>query len=452
MGSHEVNNGQAALPTLPVELLLDIFAHLPASDISNILATCRALHTHTACESIWQELASRLGVRDISNVPSRFCSFRVVYIHLLHAHRSLFGYWVSDALFWNDVLHVRWQPGDPVNGVQCAIVGSLLDMAVKRVRVNPVTDDAVPQPPIYSLMFSISLVDDAPEAQDKPGAPPQQPLSSTYMSCYFTPEHHATSIVLGRRRKLLLKTVADAPRREITPFPEPDAPWLRRNEHFDTRTFPLDTRLAGDRSIASATVPDRDYGMNQPGEHHSRHWHHRVLTAGSGIFVYSEDRGPTDNIGTAAFSLSCRCYDTYACPEIPHHLNSTRWFPLLPPIPAARTSVAPDATSIAKLSGLWIGAIPTVNSQMVFLHEGDGVGGKGHLQATKVTGDKWLARGGMSWDANLRKPIELESLPKDIGYEFQRVLGSYASEEALPPITVVYSGVAKTGLNWNMHM
>lgn len=443
-----------SLPDLPLELLLKIYAMLCARDICHTLTTCRALKAHYLCESIWQELASRFGVYDISQIPVKHRSFRSVYVNMLHKYRSLFGYWVSDALYWNHILHVRWQPSVSNNGVRNVIVGTLLDLETKRHRVNPFDYDPVPKSPIASVVFSISLADNSNCSLDGMQTGSQEPVPLTEMTCSFSHAPHTTSIALGGRRRILLKTSIDEPKREISPFPANNACWLNLAHSLNMEGQFL-TMSREDDTPATTTVTDIEHGLNMQG-------HYILFQNGTkrlttvliiGIFLYTEE--PGDRLPMQCrekgFSLTCSCYDASVFPDIPHRLSKARWFPLAGVLPLPR-GLIPDMIpeAFSELSGLWLGVIPTAGIQAVFLHKATTPAGEFRLRATKVTGDMWIARGHTSWDADLSRPVELESLDEEMVSEFCAVLKRYPDQDTLPPLKLVYAGQARTGLNWNL--
>ncbi|KAJ8489735.1 hypothetical protein ONZ45_g13458 [Pleurotus djamor] len=64
-----------ALPSLPNEILLDIFEYLPVEDLFNLDTTCKALRTACSSDALWRSASANVSLdiplgKDLSNMKA----------------------------------------------------------------------------------------------------------------------------------------------------------------------------------------------------------------------------------------------------------------------------------------------------------------------------------------------------------------------------------------------
>ncbi|XP_036211762.1 F-box only protein 31-like [Myotis myotis] len=88
-----------SLQDLPVELLVEIFASLPGTDLPSLALACTKFHRILQIDSIWRRRCrEEFGVRQtLQNLETiRGMSYREVYTKLFHPYRHLLGLWQLD--------------------------------------------------------------------------------------------------------------------------------------------------------------------------------------------------------------------------------------------------------------------------------------------------------------------------------------------------------------------
>uniref|UniRef100_G1Q590 F-box domain-containing protein n=1 Tax=Myotis lucifugus TaxID=59463 RepID=G1Q590_MYOLU len=83
---------------LPVELLVEIFASLPGTNLPSLAQACTKFHHILHTDSIWRRRCrEEYGVREkLQNLEMIGMSYREVYTKLLHPYRNILGLWQPD--------------------------------------------------------------------------------------------------------------------------------------------------------------------------------------------------------------------------------------------------------------------------------------------------------------------------------------------------------------------
>ncbi|XP_036204467.1 F-box only protein 31-like [Myotis myotis] len=88
-----------SLQDLPVEMLVEIFAQLPGTDLLSLAQVCTKFHRILHTDSIWrQRCRKEFGVpEDLQNLEMIGMSYREVYLKLFHPYRHILGLWQLDS-------------------------------------------------------------------------------------------------------------------------------------------------------------------------------------------------------------------------------------------------------------------------------------------------------------------------------------------------------------------
>ncbi|XP_036195542.1 F-box only protein 31-like [Myotis myotis] len=89
---------RCSLQDLPVEMLVEIFASLPGTDLPSLAQVCTKFHHILHIDSIWrQRCREEFGVREnLQNLEMIGMSYREVYAKLFHPYRHILGLWQLD--------------------------------------------------------------------------------------------------------------------------------------------------------------------------------------------------------------------------------------------------------------------------------------------------------------------------------------------------------------------
>ncbi|EPQ14809.1 F-box only protein 31 [Myotis brandtii] len=89
---------RCSLQDLPVEMLVEIFASLPGTDLSSLAQACTKFHHILHIDSIWRRRCrEEFGVREnLQNLEMIGMSYREVYAKLFHPYRHILGLWQLD--------------------------------------------------------------------------------------------------------------------------------------------------------------------------------------------------------------------------------------------------------------------------------------------------------------------------------------------------------------------
>ncbi|CAK6435100.1 unnamed protein product [Pipistrellus nathusii] len=133
-----------SLQDLPCELLMEIFASLPGTDLASLAQTCTRFHHILNTDSIWRRRCREEygACENLQNLEMMGMSCREVYAKLLHPCRDIFGLW------------------QPVNGPY----GGLLDVVGHGLHIIgwmhlPYLDAQLDDPMRFSPVFRIRLTD-----------------------------------------------------------------------------------------------------------------------------------------------------------------------------------------------------------------------------------------------------------------------------------------------------
>ncbi|XP_059517608.1 F-box only protein 31-like [Myotis daubentonii] len=87
-----------SLQDLPVEMLVEIFASLPGTDLPSLAQACTKFHHILHIDSIWRRRCrEEFGVcENLQNLETIGMSYREVYAKLLHPYRRILGLWQLD--------------------------------------------------------------------------------------------------------------------------------------------------------------------------------------------------------------------------------------------------------------------------------------------------------------------------------------------------------------------
>ncbi|ELK33820.1 F-box only protein 31 [Myotis davidii] len=97
-----------SLQDLPPELLVEIFASLPGTDLPSLAQACTKFHHILHIDSIWRRRCrEEFGVPEsLPNQVRRGMSYREVYTKLFHPYRHILGLWQLDTEDYRTLLNV----------------------------------------------------------------------------------------------------------------------------------------------------------------------------------------------------------------------------------------------------------------------------------------------------------------------------------------------------------
>lgn len=95
---------------LPPELLAHILSFLSGKDIANASRVCRAFHTASQIESVWQKRCLREYAVSLPPAVREF-SYRQLYTKLLHKYGYLIGLWQTGISSYGGLLQVKFECG-----------------------------------------------------------------------------------------------------------------------------------------------------------------------------------------------------------------------------------------------------------------------------------------------------------------------------------------------------
>ncbi|XP_054583066.1 F-box only protein 31-like [Eptesicus fuscus] len=99
---------RCSLQDLPPELLVEIFASLPGTDLPSLARVCTKFHRILRTDSIWRRRCwEEYGVgENLQNLEIMGVSCREVYAKLLHPYRHILGLWQPDIGPYGGLLNV----------------------------------------------------------------------------------------------------------------------------------------------------------------------------------------------------------------------------------------------------------------------------------------------------------------------------------------------------------
>ncbi|XP_036181874.1 F-box only protein 31-like [Myotis myotis] len=97
-----------SMQDLPVEMLVEIFAWLPGTDLPSLAQACTKFHHILHIDSIWRRRCRvEYGIREnLQNLEMIGMSYREVYAKLLHPYRHILGLWQLDTEDYRTLLNV----------------------------------------------------------------------------------------------------------------------------------------------------------------------------------------------------------------------------------------------------------------------------------------------------------------------------------------------------------
>ncbi|XP_036163337.1 F-box only protein 31-like [Myotis myotis] len=97
-----------SLQDLPVEMLVEIFASLPGTDLASLAQVCTKFRRILHIDSIWRRRCrEEFGVcENLQDLETVGTSYREVYAKLLHPYRHILGLWQRDAEGLKTLLYV----------------------------------------------------------------------------------------------------------------------------------------------------------------------------------------------------------------------------------------------------------------------------------------------------------------------------------------------------------
>ncbi|EPQ20772.1 F-box only protein 31 [Myotis brandtii] len=97
-----------SLQDLPVEMLVEIFASLPGTDLPSLALTCTKFHRILQTDSIWRwRCREEFGLcENLQNLETIGLSYREVYAKLFHPYRHILGLWQLDTEDYRTLLNV----------------------------------------------------------------------------------------------------------------------------------------------------------------------------------------------------------------------------------------------------------------------------------------------------------------------------------------------------------
>ncbi|EPQ02052.1 F-box only protein 31 [Myotis brandtii] len=97
-----------SLQDLPVEMLVEIFASLPGTDLPSLALACTKFHRILHTDSIWRwRCREEFGLcENLQNLEMIGMSYREVYAKLFHPYRHILGLWQLDTEGYRTLLNV----------------------------------------------------------------------------------------------------------------------------------------------------------------------------------------------------------------------------------------------------------------------------------------------------------------------------------------------------------
>uniref|UniRef100_G1QCJ4 F-box domain-containing protein n=1 Tax=Myotis lucifugus TaxID=59463 RepID=G1QCJ4_MYOLU len=146
----EADRAVGCCADLPVEMLVEIFALLPGTDLPNLALACTKFHRILQTDSIWrQHCREEFGLcENLQNLETISMSYREVYAKLFHPYRHILGLWQLDTEGYRTLLNVvvdglcitGWKNGPWLN---TDVDGSMQFKPVFRIRLTERTSATV---------------------------------------------------------------------------------------------------------------------------------------------------------------------------------------------------------------------------------------------------------------------------------------------------------------------
>uniref|UniRef100_G1Q6S5 F-box domain-containing protein n=1 Tax=Myotis lucifugus TaxID=59463 RepID=G1Q6S5_MYOLU len=205
---------RCSLQDLPVELLVEIFASLPGTDLASLAQACTKFHHILHTDSIWRRRCrEEFGVGENLQNLEIGMSYREVYAKLFHPYRHILGLWQLDN-FYRTLLNVV------VDG-----------LCITGWRYRPSLDSHVDDPMHFKPSFRIRLTErksatvECMEGLDsRPHHGHMQILKDRFTTRCKMTDHQADSLtwLWGGQRWVLVKEDSLTYRRLYLPPSHPD--------------------------------------------------------------------------------------------------------------------------------------------------------------------------------------------------------------------------------------
>lgn len=396
---------EPTVPYLPWELWFETFTYLPGNDIIHFLSSSRTYRALVTAETVWHELCSRYGVRDLTHFKSlgSHCSFYTVYTKLLHTYGPLLGLWASDNPFEGNILEFRitTDPG------WVGIVGEVW-------RFEPQPSPGLPAPPDYYECLRIELLPSEP-AESSTGVTIGVQFSWTVpsddddaaLSLWVSP----TNIIrrFTPHRFSFLVRNHDANREEFVRFVHPPFP------------PPALVHSWSDPCRLPRLIEHEEVVVDTSDPIHTS-WIRASLPI---IYISTSPDRPLIERSITVLPPPCAFpdhtdYDELHAPPLESLADLRRLQPLPPsesinghyfPLPAPptlrqdiqmRQSADGDHWTPQSLEGLWLGSYQEDSTEVISLKWDAELG---ELQAWKVTGNCCVPRGAITWSFKLSAHI-----------------------------------------------
>ncbi len=407
----------ASLTDLPNELVCMLSTYMSATDIVQLLSSCKAMHIYMSEEAIWRRFCIHYGVHDPSDLGSD--SYFEVYSVLLHKYGPLIGLWAGDLPFLGSIIEFR------VDARARAIIGETwILLPTSDAWVLDSTDKRRPPLPEYDLFLSISL----PSGESsKVSLPKKASLSwrmddgdTEEMSVVTDASHFPTLRVLSEikaatylrcqdpllpdgfcQHPLFPHDVDDVwydasrelPRIGMEPSPQPLASTpglssLLSEGSFAEALFTAGGDIARPKALCISPPTDATTSSKAllPSDRHQI----------QGAIADLRDRDTTPSPNGVACSVT-RYYPLSSTPTIELSPMDAEWSP-------------------ASLDGIWLGDYSGYGTEVLWLSYNSA---SETINAWKITGDTNVPRGFVSW--NIHCGVELNLQDPQIRAPFGRL-------------------------------
>ncbi|TCD66799.1 F-box protein 31 [Steccherinum ochraceum] len=395
--------------SLPFELLLHTVTFLSGLDTIHLLSTCRFYRRFVSDESIWRELCSRYGVRDLSAFRRHSGhSFYSVYTKLLHTYGPLLGIWASDNPYLGNVLEFRIVTESEEVGWE-GIVGEVWKFQTSLLEVL-----RVPQLPDYHEFMRIELpppslsVDGMSPAGRNPGPSARPAWTSLYVdsddgqSSTGTSTPSATAIRLNAPHEQAFYVCNAAPDRVKPTLHPPFPPLPVRHLWYDPARLPRlpeHTEQVVDYSVHLGSVPWDEADPFQILFATTAPPTYEPLPRSISLLPPHRDARHLENLiaprrGSTVVDLRQHIHFFPSHFPIDRRVPRDHYYSLPSPQLPSIISPSPKDWTPRILCGLWLGAYSTDGTEVLYLKWNALFG---ELQAWKITGNYCVPRGAISW-------------------------------------------------------
>jgi hypothetical protein len=395
----------SALIALPFELHLRLFDLLDASSIMAVLSLSRQLRPYARSERIFAALCARHGVHDISRFQAPHDSYFAVYTRVLHIYGQLCGLWASDLPFLGSVIEVRYSQGDAdgppgivaetwnftnIHSTRFALAQAQI---LARKGMTNLLDLKVAREHLRIPLFHIGF---PPGAAGSDGPESRNGIPLATAICYGSESHGYHEAVLALPdeppRRIVLNTPAEGRTMSHPDFPPRSATWMDSENVLVARGPIRSTRPVRPEELRDTLIKDI-------GEHHNGWWFDEEIQTRD-----ADPQAVRSRIRT--LSIDCACRDVIQDPRwrpelhelvLPEHYTRIR-----DDIAPCRPAVDPAAPfDHLAFGGLWLGDFGDSGTEVIWLEAVAGSGARPSIaiNASKITGDRYVPRGVQTWQA-----------------------------------------------------